>query len=44
MTSSGQQSIDPHYILGGYTFLSIQLWIRGVFYGGHILQVLITQA
>ena len=42
--SSSHQSIDPHCILGGYTFLSIQLWIRSIFYGGHIFQVLITQA
>ena len=27
-----------------YPLLSIRLWIRSVFYGGHILQVLITQA
>jgi hypothetical protein len=36
--SPSHQSIDPHCILSGYTFLSIQLWIRSVFYGGHILQ------
>jgi hypothetical protein len=35
--SPSHQSIDPHCIFGGYTFLSIQLWIRSVFYGGHIL-------
>jgi hypothetical protein len=34
--SSGHQSIDPHYILGGYAFLLIQLWICSVFYGDHI--------
>jgi hypothetical protein len=36
-TSPSHQSIDPHCIFGGYTFLSIQLWIHSVFYGGHIL-------
>jgi hypothetical protein len=36
----GHQSIDPHCIFDGYTFLSTQLWIRSVFYGGHLLQSL----
>ena len=35
--SLSHHSINPHCIFGGYTFLSIQLWIRSVFYGSHIL-------
>jgi hypothetical protein len=34
--SLSHYSIDPHCIFGGYTLLSIQLWIRSVYYGGHI--------
>ena len=41
---SHQKYRSTVYLRWLYPFLPIRLWIRSVFYGGHILQILITQA